>query len=318
MSVRAVIYCLLLVIFLLGSACERKHPDWAVHVPDQEFLKALIDEGVDQNGDGYISFDEAESVTSLDFGGKRNNKTLSCAEIFPVFNLKGIEAFMNLDSLDCTCFSLKTLILSNPSLTYLKCVNNQLEFLDVTQCKELEHLECHNYVRSESYGEIYNTFQNLDLSGNLELMELDCGYTPIQELDLTMNLDLQRLHCAGCELTELDVFTNTTLEELHAYGNHLTTIDVSSNRSLVELGLGDNLITQIDVSGNPLLEFLALERNQLQNLNISVNTRLRFLLVGLMPSLTEICVWTMPFPPEGLDVNSWNSPNIYFTTDCSQ
>jgi hypothetical protein len=36
-----------------------------------------------------------------------------------------------------------------------------------------------------------------------------------------------------------------------------------------------------------------------------------------MLSLNEVCVWTMPFPPERVYVTTYGSPNVYFTTDCS-
>jgi len=37
-----------------------------------------------------------------------------------------------------------------------------------------------------------------------------------------------------------------------------------------------------------------------------------------MPSLYKVCVWEMPFPPSGVEVFTSNSPNVYFTTDCSK
>jgi len=36
-----------------------------------------------------------------------------------------------------------------------------------------------------------------------------------------------------------------------------------------------------------------------------------------MPSLTEVCVWEMPFPPEDFLLYADGSPNVYFTTDCN-
>ncbi len=37
-----------------------------------------------------------------------------------------------------------------------------------------------------------------------------------------------------------------------------------------------------------------------------------------MPSLGQVCVWDIPFPPAGVDVDTTDSPNVYFTTDCSK
>jgi hypothetical protein len=37
-----------------------------------------------------------------------------------------------------------------------------------------------------------------------------------------------------------------------------------------------------------------------------------------MPTLEEVCVWTMPSPPEGFLLCADGSPNVYFTMDCSK
>jgi len=41
------------------------------------------------------------------------------------------------------------------------------------------------------------------------------------------------------------------------------------------------------------------------------------LTLSYMPSLHKVCVWEMPFPPNGVSVISDDSPNVYYTTDCS-
>ena len=40
--------------------------------------------------------------------------------------------------------------------------------------------------------------------------------------------------------------------------------------------------------------------------------------IAEMPTLFEVCVWTLPFPPEGVEVDTTGSPNVYFTTECSK
>ena len=79
--------------------------------------------------------------------------------------------------------------------------------------------------------------------------------------------------------------------------NQLTSLDVTNNIALFGLICSDNQITSLDVSNNVVLE----------ELNISN-----------MPSLGEVCVWEVPFPPEGVTVDITGSPNVYFTTDCSK
>jgi len=89
----------------------------------------------------------------------------------------------------------------------------------------------------------------------------------------------------------------------------------------------DNQLTSLDVSNNLSLFFLLCGGNQLSSLDISKNTSLgswnsRWTELGLsnMPSLYEVCVWTMPFPPDvdnGFNIDTTGSPNVYFTTECS-
>ena len=68
----------------------------------------------------------------------------------------------------------------------------------------------------------------------------------------------------------------------------------------------------------PELRSLSLDSNQLAGLDISNNIELNRLNLKNMPTLNEVCVWVMPFPPEGLyDIKTSGSPNIYFTTECT-
>jgi hypothetical protein len=41
------------------------------------------------------------------------------------------------------------------------------------------------------------------------------------------------------------------------------------------------------------------------------------LTLASMPSLYKVCVWTMPFPPTGVAVDTTGSPNVYFTMNCN-
>jgi len=37
-----------------------------------------------------------------------------------------------------------------------------------------------------------------------------------------------------------------------------------------------------------------------------------------MPSLGEVCVWTIPFPPEDMTIDTEDSPKVYFTMECGK
>ena len=87
--------------------------------------------------------------------------------------------------------------------------------------------------------------------------------------------------------------------------------------NLENLHCGENQLTSLDVSNNIALELLYLPHNQLTSLDVSNNTALTGLDLHDMPSINEVCVWEMPFPPDGVGVDVTNSPNVFFTTNCT-
>jgi Leucine-rich repeat (LRR) protein len=97
-------------------------------------------------------------------------------------------------------------------------------------------------------------------------------------------------------LTSLDVSNNAALEELWCQGNQLTSVDVSNNFALVRLDCGGNQLTSLDISNNSDLGEIRIDS---------------------MPSLNKVCVWTTPFPPSFVNVDTTGSPNVYFTIHCN-
>ena len=77
--------------------------------------------------------------------------------------------------------------------------------------------------------------------------------------------------------------------------NQLTSLDISKNTGLVDLACSDNNLTDLDISANPSLKTIYIR-------NIS--------------SLARVCVWELPFPPEGIKLDTTGSPNVFFVTDC--
>jgi hypothetical protein len=250
---KAILYVLLvpLALIVLFTQCE-KEP--RINIPDNSFLNALIEQGVDKNGDGNISPSEAEEIVSIYVFG------------YGISDLTGIEAFVNLDTLDCD--------------------NNRLTALNVS----------------------YNT----------GLKYLGCAQNQLTTLDVSINNLLEELDCTANHLTTLDVSYNTGLKYLACVGNQLTTLDVSNNSALIGLVCSSNPLTKLDVSKNTELIVLWCSRTQLTSLDISSNEAIHTLWINNMPTLYEVCVWTMPFPPEDVDINWVDSPNVYFTTECSK
>jgi hypothetical protein len=63
---------------------------------------------------------------------------------------------------------------------------------------------------------------------------------------------------------------------------------------------------------------LSCDGNLFTNLDVTNNNAIEDLMLSSMPSLSKVCVWTMPFPPTGVTVDTTDSPNVYFTMDCGK
>ena len=139
-----------LALIILFTQCEKIDKNDPIKIPDAAFLNALIELGVDTDGDGLISMYEAESITSL-WVHRRE-----------ISDLTGIEAFINLDTFSCEQNSIKHLDLSNlHALIYIRCFENELISLDVSNGTDLKNLVC-----------TFNELTQLDLSGNPNLVRL--------------------------------------------------------------------------------------------------------------------------------------------------
>jgi Leucine-rich repeat (LRR) protein len=102
------------------------------------------------------------------------------------------------------------------------------------------------------------------------------------------------LDCRNNDLTSLDISDNVELESLYCQYNELIALDVSNNTNLRFMDCSGNQLTTLDFSNNLLLEGAILQ---------------------FMPLLHKVCVHELwdnynPYIPR--------SPNVYFTTDCSQ
>lgn len=270
----------LFVPLLVLPQCSQSDHEEIVAIPDQAFLQALVEEGVDKNGDGLISYPEAEATLSI---------RLSPSNIS---DLSGLEAFVNLDSL---------LILMNP-----------ISGLDLSGNVSLKYLSCNGCELSQLVVSLNPQLKYLDCSGGASMGNV------ITHLDLSMNPALEVLLCAENRLTSLDLSSNLVLRELNCGRNLIESLDVSLNSSLTKLMVNNNLLTGIDVSNNASLTKLITCGNQLTRLDVSRNKAIVVLGVDNMATIYEVCVWTSPFPPPGLVLLSDYSPNVYFTTHCKE
>lgn len=253
MRLNGIVPVLIFSFAALLFQCEKEtNPNDPVDIPDQHFLSALIEDGVDTNGDGLISYGEAKMVVTIDL--HPDSASMSKGNIA---SLDGIEAFKHLDTLHF-CF-------------------NQVSRLDVSANTELRVLVC------------WNNDDNDQLTS----------------LIVSKNKKLEHISIPGNQLTDLDISSCTSLQILWCRHNQITNLDVSKNINLAGLDCGSNQLSRLDISNN-------------KNLGTRYNPAL---IIDHMPTLTEVCVWTLPFPPAGFygfEIDTTGSPNVYFTTECSK
>lgn len=242
--------------------------DPIINIPDVNFKKVLIEKGVDKNNDGKIQINEAEAIKEL-YAFTKN-----------IYDLTGIEAFVNLTTLYCSSNNLTTLNISeNINLTTLYCPSNKLT--------------------------------NLDISKNINLTYLDCGFNKLTSLDISTNTALTNLTCNNNDLTSLDLSKNINLTKLYCSSNLLTNLDVSKNIALSSFNCGFNKLTNLDISTNTALTELNCSSTKLTNLDVSKNTDLVTLLCSNNPILQVICV------NSNQDTTSWKKDAIAkYSTTC--
>lgn len=182
--------------------------------------------------DGVLTQEERQAVTSLDLSGMN------------LTSLEGLEAFPNLQSLDCSRNALTALDLSqNPALTTLNCSYNQLTHLDLSRNPEISHLNCS-----------FNRMTELDLTGRAKLVALNCEMNQLTKLTLAGCSGLVSLYCRNNLLDKLDLSDNLALEFIETFSNRLTSIDVTMLAQLRFLHIDHNQLTHLDMSQNRKLE----------------------------------------------------------------
>lgn len=182
--------------------------------PDQYF-RQYVAENIDTDQNGYLSQQECSAVTYIgDDQGAISKGTGECA------SLKGIEYFVNLDSLNCANEKLTELDLSGLTKVYfVKAANNQLQSLNVRDCKELTMLDCSN-----------NQIKELNLDNQIKMYQLFCKNNQLKKLKVNHMKSLWMLNCNNNELEELDLSQNV-IYSVFCENNNLVTL---------KLGMGED------------------------------------------------------------------------------
>lgn len=207
----------------------------------------------------YVGSSDAESGTiKVDFGG-------GTVEDYEIGKKDTISINGAVTEGNVKIYGSKTLI------TFLYCPTTSITNLNVSNCENLEVLNCNG-----------NGLSVLDLTKNSKLYYLDCGHNLLTALDVTHNPALYYIDCQGNQLKTLDITKNEGLIWLYAQTNfELGNIDFSNNKELREiLVYGAENMTTIDVSNMPYLQRLSVDMTSLSTIDVSKNSELKILNVG--------------------------------------
>jgi hypothetical protein len=265
---------------MLLCGCRKKENiecNYNIHLPDTAFKKTLVaSRFFNSNGvEEYIDKDGDGEI--CDGEAIRPTELSFCNSNIQSF--EGIQHFTNLKQLNIIGCNLDSLSISSSSLIDLYCNDMQLIHLDVSNVKNLERLHC---------------------SGN-----------KLTEIDLSMNVNLKVLGCCNNQLTTINLSKNVKLITITFRNNLVSYIDLSKNINLTTIDYGKNPISEIDFSNNPELVNIGFGDNPMPVLDISENYKVNLLKnYGEFP-FEKICVWTLPFPPSGITIQTLNFPDDF-------
>ena len=237
-----------------------------VLIPDINFEKKLISLGIDSGiPDGKVLNINVDTIRELDL----RDSSIS--------DLTGIEAFINLRSLDASRNNVTDINLSqNKKIYNLKIDNNKLTNLDLS-----------SNIKLTDFRANYNELYEINLKKNLGLATLQVYDNKLTNLDISTNSELRFLTCDSNKLTKLDISNNTLLQFLEVSNNHLTTLDVTTHPYLTTLICDNNELTNLNITNNNMLEDLSCEANFLNTINIKNNPKLGYLNINTN-NLTDI------------------------------
>lgn len=216
-------------------------------IPNVNFEQALINLNIDSDGlNGSILNSDA-----LQVNGHLNVSSKN------ITDLTGIEAFKNLESLDCSDNILTTLDLSmNDSLLLINAHSNKLTSINLSGLDQLMSLIIYN-----------NQLSTMDLSDLSSLGVLSCFQNKLSSLDVSNNALLNHLSCGENQLTDtLDISNLFDVNFFSCWKNQLT--HVKTNIQYIStFNCRNNRIKKLDLS---LLfaDYIYLDSNELVSLNL--------------------------------------------------
>ena len=220
----------------------------------------------------------SDSLTSIDLSSSTELKVLSFSNLSRLTDVN-LSANNKLESLEICSTALTDLDISNKlNLTSIDCPGNEnLENLVITNCPELEFLDCDGCsLETLNVGSCrkltklncsQNQLTSLDVAPDC-LTGLDCSENMLGgTLDLTAFTKLDDLDCGDNMLEKL--LLPPSVSTLGCYRNNLSDLDISDKLNLIEIQCFENKKLKKLVLNCPELEILLCHECSLEALNIS-------------------------------------------------
>ena len=258
--------------FYLGNA-------QIVNIPDQAFLKELIEDGIDLNGDSLIQQTEASEVLSLDLNSKeikslQGLKSFDQASIMILYsdsiNIVDLSQNPSLTNLTFFCENLEEMFLGTTNLISLSVHKSGLTSLDLSSCTQLNGL-----IIDET------PIKELDLSGLTKLRFITISDCLVEELDLSDQTDIYSLYLGGTPIAELDLSRLSELNALHIERTDIISmedIQFHTEARLINLRFGNEDASKV---GFAAIDFTQAQYSDLRNLTYRDKTNVEFSFEGL-------------------------------------
>ncbi len=228
-----------------------------VEINDGILRQYLMDNGIDTDSDGNISFEEAAAFKNIEMGIEYEE---DATETNTVKDISGLEHFTSLEVLNLKFHRVPDVspIEKLSTLTALNLGENPIGSLDLSALGNLTDLR------------LYGTnIQELNLAAAPEIKTLYLQRTSLTSLDLSVLKNLEQAFINQAKLTELNASGLSKLTRLDAVENNLTEANISDCQELMELYLNNNSLTEITLSGLPKLMRLNLYSNHLKSLDLT-------------------------------------------------
>jgi Leucine-rich repeat (LRR) protein len=144
--------------------------------------------------------------------------------------------------------------------------------------------------------EDFKALQILNISGN-----------QIESIDLSNNVDLIELNASNNSLINLDLSNNSGIEILDVSSNELSELYISNLSNLTSLACHTNQLVDLDMSMNNALAFLDCSSNQLFTLNIRNGNNSMLSVLNAINNADLTCIEAdSESPPDGV---TWQKDN---------